>query len=182
MSQHASASELTLEKLLNSCRELGRIYHAASSAEVANWTSEHVNSAFGWAEWVESVMTENVEADLEEDIDADLTNVQSEPGMVSRTQLVLTTQLLRGARGLLLRLLLQNHACTAAIARAVLTRHSSGGADTPTALMPACWRHSQYQLLKMMRLATAPRGGSAEVVEEESSSAAHRISSACTIQ
>ena len=151
--------------VLEACQELARVLHGASKPMIRTWTAEHVHNAFGWAEHVEYLMRNMVTADVEPLFDADLAAMQEqdegrgEGPMVRRSQLALTVAVLRDAQGLLLRMLLQNHAASHDVASATLARaltRENGAEATTAELLPGVQLHAQLQLLRhMQRRATS---------------------------
>jgi hypothetical protein len=159
-SQASLSGGTSVEELMDACQELSHCYHGASSTEVREWTPEHVNNAFGWAEWVEHVMVESIEADMVSEIDARLAALHSALVMSrSSSQPLwfpqpLTVEELRSARVRLLRLLLVNGTATREVVSCALSRAFGweDGENVATAgLLPTVRLSAQLQLIQLMR-------------------------------
>lgn len=151
-----------MQELLGFCAELGAVLHSAANAVVGAWSEAHVENAFGWASYVEHIVTHNVPDELIPELDRNLVELQdslqdgqpagAEQGrlMPPQTQLLLNARTLRGARHLMLQLLLQNHALPHSVARAALTQALSADGDSVglvASLLPSVRLRAELQLL-----------------------------------
>ena len=162
MSQVVSSADL-----LNHVREYGQVLHAAHSPEVSAWTFEHVSNAFGWADVVEHYIShidaeDEVVQSLERDIEVlqeqgSTATIPNQPQLPRRSEIPLSMAQLRGARSLLLRVLLANTAVSDATAKALLSRALGWDEGSVTAhqatkaLLPGVLLHSELKLLSLMR-------------------------------